>query len=361
MPEAAFSLSSTQIDYDIEKLFGDFRSRLIAPAIVYRVGRLFHFDDRYSNASVAALLFGILYGVFSLWSMSVNPSARFLDPSRALAVLIGSLSLATISTLNDNLTKRTGRILLLHADSAETVDDMWKWVGRFLSVRRQLLFSVPTGLLAAFSVWMIHDFASLKVRLPTCVLAFLAIGFASNGGYCALQIPTFSKVVERNKMKWKWLNPAGTPWVRTLSFGFNTLSAWEAVVGSLCMLALLRPSAVELPPVVAIFWLSITLLVVSWGFLYPQWYLYKAISKERARQLDELEPNLNIFAGHVLGLKEEDRKQLLLLLDLNTRLFAARDTAIDLKAVGGFVSSLVLPILTFVAGHSGLSLLRKLF
>ncbi|MBI3679155.1 MAG: hypothetical protein HY235_01935 [Acidobacteria bacterium] len=251
-----------------------------------------------------------------------------------------------------------------NAASTEALRALENWFHGFLSLRRQVAFSVFLSIMIVPTLLVIQHATSARFSVTSYLLGFVCLFWVFHGGYCALYTPTLAKAAAETDIRMYWLNPADTGWIRTLSFSFNAMSLSEGIVLTLCITGMywFRPWESRLAATVSLTWLAVGLAGISYGFLYPQFHLYRAIRREKTRQMLRVQQQLGVLALRLMQLDDEERKQLSQLVDLNSRLSGARETAVDPKAVGGYITSLIIPTLSFLAGHFKVgSALRSLF
>ena len=200
---------------------------------------------------------------------------------------------------------------------------------------------------------MIQRYRGASFTISAYLVAFVATFYVWHGVYCAIFIPTVAKMIAGHRMRMFWLAPADTTWIRSLSYVFNALCLFEAVVFSMCFIGIYSVRPWEAAPIAiaSLVWLIVGLCTILYGFMFPQYYLYRAIATEKARQRESLQELVEAYRARIPELKEDERNQFSQLLDLTSRIAVARETAIDTKAAGSFVTSLVLPIASFLAGH----------
>ena len=97
-------------------------------------------------------------------------------------------------------------------------------------------------------------------------------------------------------------------------------------------------------------WLLAGWMAVSYSFLFPHFYISKAIRAEKYRQMAELQKILASYQARLEKLSEDELKKLSELISLYDRLAAARETSLDIQALSSFFTSLVLPTLSFLGG-----------
>jgi len=256
--------------------------------------------------------------------------------------------------------------LLYHTFFAKTVADLLAnagdhaaskaieaWFGRFMSLRWQLPLPIVCCGLSVLYMGQIQRYRGVTFTAAGYVLSIVATFYVWHGVYCAIFIPTLAKTVAAHRMKTFWLAPAETSWIRNLSYAFNALCLSEAIVLSMCFAGVYNVRPWEALPIAitSALWLVVGLCTILYAFVFPQYYLYRAITSEKMKQREFLQNLVEAYRTRIQGSGEDERKHLLQLLDLTSHLAATRETAIDMKAAASFVTSLILPILSFLAGH----------
>ena len=182
--------------------------------------------------------------------------------------------------------------------------------------------------------------------------------FLSHGAYNALFLPLMTNVLSKQDMKAFWLVPAETPWIGKLLFGFNMLSLAEAGSFAICIGSLywLKPWESRQIIMISSIWLIIGLLVISYGFIYPQLCLARVVRAARLRQIQTIQSALQPYLGRLGSLSDEERKLVSSLIEIHDRMLSAKQNVLDVKTVGTYLTSLVLPTASFVLGRLGLLL-----
>jgi hypothetical protein len=94
-------------------------------------------------------------------------------------------------------------------------------------------------------------------------------------------------------------------------------------------------------------------VIVSYGFFYPQLFLGRTIRASRDRQLEIIQAAMRPYLQRMAALTEEEQKRLSALIDLQSRLMSAKQSAIDPKTIGTYLTSLIIPIASFLLGRLG--------
>jgi hypothetical protein len=153
-------------------------------------------------------------------------------------------------------------------------------------------------------------------------------------------------------MRLFWLSPADSPGIKMASLAFAKLSVADAAVVTICIIMMywFRPWESPIAALISGIWLLLGLAAVSYSFLYPHYHLSKAIKAEKNRQIAGLQGIITSYRKHLENLGEDDFEKLSELVKLYEQLAAARETAIDMRALRSFLTSLVIPTLSFFGG-----------
>lgn len=332
------------------------QAQLLAPAAFRFLSRRFGLDHSQPNLRLPAALFTIAYVVATIITKIQEHVAPVIDLARIVLIFIGVFALWTVPFLEGKLFGMNATNILLNCNTDESVEALESWFGRFLSVPRQLAVSIPLSTLLVPTLLLVQRSTTVHFHVTAYLLGVPTLFFVSHGAYCAYSLPELTKVLSRQDMKVFWLNPAETPWLKMLAAGYNTLAFAEAIVLSFCIASMYWFKPWESRQVIALsaVWLALGLAVVVYGFLYPQFYLATAVRRAKQRQAEWVQSVLEPYLVKRGSWTEDERKDMALLLDLNSRLATARQSFLDFKTIGAFITSLVIPIASFVLGRLGI-------
>lgn len=355
--------SRADLEKDLITLIDSTSVRLLANMIINSGIRILHLKDTTGSAlAVTAILSVLIYLATTLISRMFNHFAPLLIPSLAVASFVTALSLGVVKILHDNILPLNAKNLVSLALDGKGLVALHDWFQSFLSLPRQLITSVSLGGLGVLSSLVIARNTSVSLDVGSYVLVFFCVFSVGHGFYCAILIPTLAKAGSKERMRLFWLNPAVSPGVKMASSAFAKLSAADAVIVTICIVVMywFRPWESPIAALISGIWLLLGLVAVSYSFLYPHYYLSKAIKAEKNRQLARFQGIITSYRDRLEDLDEDDFKKLSELIKLYDQLAAARETAIDMQALRSFLTSLVIPTLSFFGGLIDLDTLTGL-
>jgi hypothetical protein len=337
------------------------KERLLAPAIARKLSRHLRLENRNSGGTLPIALLLILYTLGTLATRLEERSAPTFDAGRALLAFVCVFALWVVNWLHDNLFPAHVRNVVRNCENSASVHAIEDWFNGFVSLGRQLLVSGVVAILFIPTLLMVQRNSSVHFHFTTYLLGVPCLFLVSHGAYCAYSLPKLTRVLSHQEMRTFWLVPAETPWIRTLASGFNILSLAEAVVLAFCIAGMYWFKPWESRQVILIpsIWLMVGLMVVSYGFVYPQIYLARVVRAARVRQIEAIQAAVKPYVLRLGDLTEEEQKRIAGLSEIQSRLLAAKQSALDLKTIGTFVTSLVLPTASFVLGRLGILPLSK--
>jgi hypothetical protein len=355
---AGFTEAATpDSDFDLtaDRIIRRTRERLLAPAIFGKLARFFRLEHRRPGATLPLVLLLVAYTLGTVTTRLEDRSGAVLDGGRAVLVFVCVFALWIVNWLHDSLFPVNVSNIVRNCESMAGVQAIEDWFKGFLSLGRQIAVSAVLAILLIPTLLVVQQHSSVRFHLTAHLLGVPCLFLVSHGAYCAYNLPTLTRVVSEQGMKTFWMVPAETPWIGTLGFGFNMLSLAEAVVLAFCIGGMywLKPWESRQVILISAIWLMVGLLVVFYGFSYPQIHLARVVRAARVRQIDSIQCAMRPCVARLGSLTEEEQKQLSGLLELQGRLLASKQSVLDVKTISTFVTSLVLPIASFVLGRLG--------
>lgn len=355
--------SRSDLEKNLMTLIESTRTRLLANWIVNSGIRVLHTKDSVGAVLIVSTILSVLiYLVTALVGKVSNPSFPLFTPLSALMSFVAGFSFGIVKILHDNILPPNAKNLVSLALDEKGLIAIRDWFQLFLSLPTQLVTSLSLSTLMVLTLIVIERNTSARFGVGGYVLMFFAIFAIGHGAYCAVLIPTLAKAASKERMRLFWLNPADSPGVEMASSAFAKLSMADALVVTLCIVAMywFRPWESPLAALVSGIWLVIGLAAVSYSFLYPHYYLSKAIRAEKRRQIALVQDVITSYRERIEQLSEDDFKKLSKLIKLYDRLVSARETAIKMEAFRSFLTSLAIPALSFFGGLINLGSLLHL-
>jgi len=330
-------------------------NQILSCAVINRIINLLHLKNNASAAVIATLMLSTLIFVFA-WLMNALvglPISLMSNWPLIIPALLAGLAFFIVKVLHDSiLPPNRERIARFPADT-DSLLAFRNWFKKGFRVRRQIAFSIFFAVFAVLTTRILsRDFPTLQTNLGLYVGVFCGIFAIGNGGYCAWIIPTLASTGSSCRMNLFPYNPASTTAIRIASAGFGKLALANGIVATLVILLIFafRPWQGRMTLQIALIWLLVGWGVVTYSFAFPQYHLAKIISQEKHRQIERLEVLIEAYHNRLEDLSDKEIDKMQKLIDLRDRIFMSNDSAIDLGAWRDYISSIVLPLASFVTG-----------
>ena len=330
---------------------------ILACAILNRTIRLFHLLRTIPTAAVMAAILSLAIWILCWLTNRIGGQPVSTEEVLFLAVpaLLAGVSIFTVYTMHEiTLPGNREKIAKLPAGE-DGICAMQLWFERAFRLRRQLLFSVMTGVLATVSAALVASTTLNRIISPGMYVAvFLSMAAVGHGAYCALIIPTLARSASKHSMDLYPYDPASSSGIHMASQVFSRLALANSLVVTVMMLLIfvLSPWQEQVGLVTALAWLLIGWGVATYSFAYPHFYLSKAISEAKQRQLHKLDDVIHTYDQRLSSLRAHEFERFQGLLDLRQKISDTRNSAIDFAAWRNYASSLFIPFLSFVAGFA---------
>lgn len=306
-------------------------------------------------ASGAALMLSA-----SVWVLTwiVNRIARLPISSTEVGLLtipalLAGLALLIVKILHDVILPPNRAYIARLPAEREGFDALRNWFRRSFDLRQQIVFSVVMGFLAVLTMRILStSFPVVRDNIGIHVGAFLGMFAVGNGGYCALVIPTLASAASKHRMNLYPYDPASSVGVRMASSSFGKLSLANGLVATavIALLFALRPWEARSTLIIASAWLLGGWGAVTYSFAFPHYRIATAISREKQIQLEKMESVIQFYHARIGDLSAEDLGKLQKMVKLRDDVHNTSNWAIDAGAWREYISSLILPLLSFVAG-----------
>lgn len=357
-------LSHPTMEDELLWLSDSTKERLLANKIINWLIRLFHLKDTPASALFVAFITSILFltvkVVISKYGYGSEP--QYLLGSILASFLI-SFSLVAVKILHDIILPPNARKMLYLIEN-NGVPLLKEWFVSFLSIRKQLVFSVLISILAVLTIYFVDIHTTAEFDIGDYILGTLAMFCVSQGGYCGLLIPTIAKPLSKGGLKLFWLNPSDSEPIKIASWGFRLLTLADGFFVTTCIISLywFRPWESMLVSTISGIWLIVGVIAVSYSFFYPHYYLDTAIKSEKKKQLEIIKTILDDFYNRIDELEEKDFKKLNEYIQIYERLSKSKSSSIDTSALQSYMTSIIIPTISFLTGLVDVnSILRSIF
>ncbi len=238
--------------------------------------------------------------------------------------------------------------LLQDADSLITVRD---WFRLAFRLQKQLLTSI---LVAGAGLLTVEVMSQAPTNLHSApgllVTVFGGMFGLGHGVYCALVIPTLARRLSAHRLRLYPYDPASSAGLIATSSSFGRLSVANGAVSTYLIALILLSGAWAADSGQ---WIALGWMVSGWGlatysFLFPNFHISRVIKAARLETLAKLE--LLAIDPHEKGGQKQWPETLSEIVELRRQVQQTRSTSIDFRGVRDYVSSLVLPLLTFLLG-----------
>jgi hypothetical protein len=330
-------------------------TRILSCAILNWVIQLFRMTDSLLASAIAASII-----ILSVWGLTwiVNRIAGLpISMVEAGLLMIGSvltgLAFFIVKGLHDIILPPNRKLMAELPADKDGLEAIQNWFKKKFRVRRQIATSILAGMLAVISLKALSTgSAIMKENWGVYIGIFIGMFAVGNGAHCARNIPTLARAACKHRLRLYPYDPASSAAMQIVSSGFGKLSLANGLVVTIIMILLfaLHPWQAQLTLTIAAFWLLLGWGVVTYSFAYPHYYMAQAISKEKKIQVERLEHLITVRNTNLEGLTQEEFDKLKKMVELREIISKARNTAIDLNAWKSYLSSLVLPLLSFVIG-----------
>ena len=311
------------------------------------------------NLSTASIIYAALFLAVLIWivttviSIAVDGAAPAFASS-ALASLLTGLSFGIIKYLDHHLisSRQTSfpKNLADYALDDDALKALVRWHHCFLSLKAQLATSGFFAILGLTSAIYMAKSMALDFKLGSYFLVFCCSFGVGHGAYCTFVIPTLTRVVAKRRMKVFWLNPGDTEWINDASEFFTKLTIADSLIFALCLLSLylLKPWHAPGTMRLALAWLLIGIVSLSYIFLFSHYHLNQCIKREKKAKLRLMQNKILSYNQPGSKLNEAQLEEFVGHVNVYKELSNARESAIDLQKLSQVLSSVSVLVLTYL-------------
>jgi hypothetical protein len=350
MSDTPEDIGSAQTTFG-DELIGWMRVRLLPNIIIFNCLKLLRLNDTLTTtALVVFLITCFLYLLALCLSKIFDPAAPLLSPAALLTSFLTAFSFGVIKILYDAILLPNANNLPAFFENENGLDVLRQWFRTFLSIKKQLSVAIILGLLGVLTLFLTKYYSGITLRAGSYFLIFSCAFAVGHGAYCAIAVPTLAKAISEVPTNMFWLYPADSPWVRIASSAFIKLSMADTVIVFLCVLGLyfLGPQTSVRLMIIAAVWLLVGVFTVSYSLLYPRYYLQKAITAEKLRQMAELQSVIASYRNRIANISEAELKILSELGKVYDRVSDTKVNTMDVRVLVNLIPSIGIPLLTFI-------------
>jgi len=192
--------------------------------------------------------------------------------------------------------------------------------------------------------------------IPIYVSSYVAVAFASfvigNGIYLVLTIPSLLFPIRNCRFILFPLSPVDSPFIAKSVSAFSKLIFGYALGFSLVLIELiyLNPFSSEATMQIALGTLIFGLFLISYSFLLPNYFLSQIIKNEKTRILKDLQGRIMELYVDPQLLDAKKTNDIKAITDVYEKVKASREYPIKFSGFRSYITSLLLPILSFFSG-----------
>lgn len=362
LPEqVAENLQSTFIATTVEM-----SRRVQARAVINWTIKVCHL--RYNNLS--ALIAGCIISL-STWCIGWLTNRVFFTPvslKEAKGLIAGSLLAGLAYWIIEFLHSVTLEInrknifnLLGTEDSIKTTQE---WFKHRFSLKSQTICSLLTAFLAVITLkFLLEGTNGANESIGIYLSVFIGMFAIGNGVYCCLKCPTLTKPISQHPARLYPYDPASTLSLKAYIsiFGKLSLGCGFIVTVIMSLMLFIRPWQDQTTLFLALAWLILGWSAVTYCFIYPLTLLSAIVRKEKHRHLKKIEDLIRDRVGRadIEKLPKEEFEELKRLIDLRDAILKTRDIPIDTASFRSYITSLILPLTSFLVANR--SLFSKIF
>jgi hypothetical protein len=306
------------------------------------------------SAAIISLLILLIGSLVSILLSEHNAIRRTIIPVEILGSVLTFASLVIFATFIDSVFSHLRNNILDTIVSENSLADLQRWLGLLCNIKLNLAFSLMYGLTMGVYIIMALSsvgpgFIGYGPSVTSCLVAFVW-GMPMYFLFVFLILPV--RLTRYDYRLYK-ADPSSSETITHLSNLLEGMVYLYAVVaaGSMAYLAFagLLNSTTTISTVIMsiiVAWLPITIL-----FATSQYALAKIISRAKRRTLNEIQTQIEQIQATGDIAEKETMEKINRLMDYHDRVKGTKDSTLDLRAILGFVNSLLLPIIGFALGN----------
>jgi len=301
--------------------------------------------------------------IFKLLKVNIDKTLFILLFSSSL---IGCFSFYIISCAYQSTYLKLKEIGNIPSISERLNKQMLTWIKKVTMLWKQLLFSIITITLSLFII----NYTSFKLILPfqnniaTNISFSFEIFGLSHGAYWAILAPISTRIIRFSNVSEIIVHPIypnKTPILCKLSENLSMYAILDAIILTLCIISLLF-LGIENYTLYIILIVIIGYIITSWTFLFPQYNLFKIITKHKKLNLTKISSEIKrIYNNDLEKIKDDNIVRLANLTTLYSAIKNQPSTMIDFSGLKLFVGSLITPTIVAINGILFSQYLKKIF
>ncbi len=244
-------------------------------------------------------------------------------------------------------------------DGFQKLNDWFREIFRF---KPQFIWALSFGICSVISAWFLfRGFHRLASSFGIYIGVFIVFFIIGIGAHAALSLPSLVKVASKTRLNLYAFDPVKSRAVKIANkaYGLITLGTGFVATVVMMMLFILNPWGEQ-----RTFWIAAGWLVIVWGvtlysFIYPHYYVTQGILFEKQNQLEILDQQIEKLSERLASLSPDEISRLEKYIELREKVFLSKNTSIDISSFWNFITSMVLPAVSFVLG--GLDVIKQAF
>ncbi len=346
---------------EVKRLLAHGRQGTLIDVVLDRTGRvvqkLTHRPRPISfwySAAVISLLILLIGPLVSILLGEFNAIRRAIVPIEILGAVLTFASLIIFKVFIGSVFSNLRDHMVDTIISEDSLADLQRWLGLLGNIKLNLAFSLIYGLtlgiyIASELSWVKRGFIGYGPSITSCLVA-VTWGMPMYFLFVFLILP--ARLTRYDYRLYK-ADPSSSEAITCLSNMLEGIAYLYAVVATGTMIYLALAGLLDQTTLISIVsmsivvaWLPITILFVG-----GQYALARIILRAKRQTLNEIETQIERIQTVEDITEKETMEKLNRLMDYHDRVKSTRDSRLDLRAILGFLNSLLLPVVGFVLGN----------
>ncbi len=349
------SKSQAELEDEFRQVRDFARENLIANIAINRGIRLLHLDDHSVVASIvvalceAALLYAFVVSINRIF----NPTAPIFITLQVLGSLATFVALATIKILYDTIVPPHADIFIPLSSSKEDLIVFRDWFLDIFSVPNQFEYAARLSGIGLLIFWIFANNLNVGFEAGSYVLAVVGSFSFSHGVYCGLRMLSITKLAAGRILRLSPLNPSESPEIEVMSWTYTKMALASSFYFSVLLMGMywVKPWESRIVATISLIILVVGLAALLYSFLYPQYYLSVMIKSAKNKEMSYIQSMIAPLNENLALLTGREMNRLSDLSNIYYRLSASRETAVNISALGTFITSLAGPTASYAIGR----------